>query len=75
MNTNHRLDRIGSTTRVLMDGTLVVGLVRKNGRTWEAELVRDGRIVRFAGIWNTKRDAIEEAASLLADRVRSPYAD
>lgn len=36
-------------------------------KKWHAEIRRrdDGVLVRFAGIWNTKKDAVEEAKFIL----------
>lgn len=46
------------------------GQVKKVNREWHAEIrqTETGTLVRFAGIWNTRKDAIEEIDSLLVWR-------
>lgn len=38
------------------------GQIKKNGHKWHAEYRSNdgGHIVQYAGIWNTKREAVEE---------------
>lgn len=44
------------------------GQIRKNGRQWHAEIrdTESGALIRFAGVWHTRRDAVEEVESLLS---------
>lgn len=42
--------------------------IERCGRVWHVE-IRDsetGKIVRFGGMWDTKRDAVNEAVAVLA---------
>lgn len=43
------------------------GQVSKNLGKWEGEIKRksSGETIRFAGIWKSKKDAIEEVVSIL----------
>lgn len=43
------------------------GQIKKEGREWNAEIrsTTTGTILRFAGIWNTRKDAVEEVQSIL----------
>jgi hypothetical protein len=42
------------------------GQVRNSGKEWHAEVRRthDGALVRYAGIWGSRKDAIEELQSI-----------
>jgi len=44
------------------------GQVRRVGREWHAEIreTETGTLVRFAGIWRTRRDAVEEIQHVLS---------
>lgn len=44
------------------------GQIKRDGREWHAEIrdTESGSLVRFAGIWNTRRDAIEEVEFILS---------
>lgn len=57
---------VGRSTRV--SNGYHFGQVHKDGREWHAEIRESwsGALVRFAGIWGTKRDAIEEVERLLS---------
>lgn len=53
--------------RVTYPDAYEFGQIKHEGRNWLAE-IRDtetGRIVRFAGIWKTKHEAIEECEFIL----------
>jgi hypothetical protein len=54
--------------RVREDGLAYFGQIKRVGREWHAEIRRggDGELMRYAGIWSTKRDAVEECASILS---------
>lgn len=43
------------------------GQIKREGRRWTAEIreSQTGALVRFAGIWATKRDAVEECEHIL----------
>lgn len=42
------------------------GQIIKRGREWHAEIrnTHNGDLVRFAGIWNTRKEAVEELTSI-----------
>ena len=44
------------------------GQIRKHGREWHAEIrdTESGSLIRFAGVWRTRRDATEEIESILS---------
>ena len=53
--------------RVRTDNESRFGQIKREGREWHAE-IRDkqsGQIIRYAGIWSTKRDAVEECCDIL----------
>ena len=54
------------------DSTTHFGQLTKKGKKWHAEIRKSstGDLVRHAGIWNKKSDAIEEIEHHLT---RSPY--
>lgn len=58
--------------RVYADGCDWFGQVKKNGRQWFAEIRKasDCDLIQYAGIWRTKKDAIEEVESIVARRNR-----
>ncbi len=43
------------------------GQIKKDGRNWDAEIRNSetGKIDRFAGIWTSKKDAVEEIKFIL----------
>jgi hypothetical protein len=45
----------------------IFGQIKKDGRKWTAEIrySESGDIRQYAGIWNTKKDAIEEVVSII----------
>jgi len=49
------------------DGGEFFGQVKREGRTWVAEIreTNSGDLMRYAGIWSSKRDAVEECESIL----------
>ncbi|HEX6957578.1 MAG TPA: hypothetical protein VF194_06280 [Ferrovibrio sp.] len=53
-------------TRVRCGGRLF-GQIKRQGREWHAEIRRtdDGALVRHAGIWGRKADAIDEVEFIL----------
>ena len=42
------------------------GQIKKSGREWNAEVrkTETGELVRFAGIWSSRKDAVEELLSI-----------
>ena len=42
------------------------GQIIRDGKKWNAEIrkTETGTLVRFAGIWNSRKDAIEELESI-----------
>ena len=57
----------GSLTRISSPQTRWFGQFRKRSDGWHAE-IRDhasGDLIRFAGIWRRRRDAVEEIVSIL----------
>ena len=40
----------------------IFGQIKKVKRTWQAEVrnTKTGQLIRYAGLWNTRREAIEE---------------
>jgi hypothetical protein len=55
--------------RVTIEGGRAYGNVKKNKETrmWEGEIRSElsSQILRYAGIWNTKREAVEEVVWIL----------
>ena len=51
--------------RITLTGSLF-GQVKKDGSTWNAEIrsIESGNIERYAGIWNTRKEAVEEVKRL-----------
>ena len=49
------------------DGGEIFGQIKKDGRKWTAEIrySESGDIKRYAGIWSTKKDAIEEVVGII----------
>ena len=47
------------------------GQIIKDGRQWNAEIRRshDGALMRYAGIWTTRKEAVEECEFLLSQPV------
>ena len=47
------------------------GLIKKTGREWTAEIreSHNGDLLRYAGIWQTLRKAIEECTDYLSRRM------
>lgn len=55
-------------SRVQAEGSEYFGQIKKQSdREWHAEIrrIETGELVRFAGIWKRKRDAIEEVEFIL----------
>lgn len=44
------------------------GQIKRDGREWHAEIrdTESGHLVRFAGVWRTRCDAIEEVEFILS---------
>lgn len=55
--------------RTRRDDSYAFGQVTSDGRNWYAEIrVREtGEIIRHAGIWQRKRDALTECQHILSD--------
>jgi|DEB0MinimDraft_3_1074331.scaffolds.fasta_scaffold245806_1 hypothetical protein len=51
----------------ISNGSAEFGQIRKQGREWHAEIrnMQTGDLVRYAGIWSTKRDAVDECLFIL----------
>jgi hypothetical protein len=51
----------------ISNGGEIFGQIKKDGRKWIAEIRETdcGDIKRYAGIWNTKKEAIEEVIFIL----------
>ena len=51
----------------ISDGGEIFGQIKKDGRKWIAEIrySESGDIKRYAGIWDTKKDAIEEVVTII----------
>ena len=73
--TNHlvAVTRYGGIYRMKIDAE-TFGQIKKEGTKWSAEARRTetGEIVRFGGIWNTLRDAVDELFSF-TDEGREAY--
>ena len=52
------------------NGSDAFGQIRKDGRKWNAEIrkTETGEMMRFAGIWGTRKDAVEEIEHILERR-------
>ena len=52
----------------ISDGGEIFGQIKKDGRKWIAEIrySESGDIKRYAGIWDTKKDAIEEVVFIIS---------
>lgn len=51
----------------ISDGGEAFGQIKKDGKKWTAEIrySESGNIKQYAGIWNTKKEAIEEVVSII----------
>jgi len=51
----------------ISNNSALFGQIKKKGREWHAEIRRtnNGALVRFAGIWKRKVDAVEECEYII----------
>lgn len=65
----HYKSQDGNCYRYNVDGLYsdLFGQIKREGRDWLAEIryCSTGRISRYAGIWNTRKDAEEEIEHIL----------
>ena len=53
--------------RVRMENSDIFGQIKRSGRKWNAEIryTATGELKHFAGIWSTKREAVQESLSYI----------